>query len=49
MAQASSEAPPTVVIQATRGLSALQLGALWEYCEIKSNLARLLSTPGSAA
>ncbi len=26
--------PPTVVIQATSGLSALQLGALWEYREL---------------
>lgn len=30
----SSETPPTVVIQPTRGLSALQLGALWEYREL---------------
>ncbi len=34
MTQISPEAPPTVVIQPTRGLSALQLGALWEYREL---------------
>ncbi len=34
MTQISSEAPPTVVIQATRGLSALQLRAVWEYREL---------------
>ena len=28
------DAPPTVVIQATRGLSALQLRAVWEYREL---------------
>lgn len=28
------ESPPTVVIKATRGLSALQLGAVWEYREL---------------
>lgn len=30
----TGEAPPTVVIKATRGLSALQLRALWEYREL---------------
>jgi len=30
----SAEPPPTVVIQATRGLSALQLRAVWEYREL---------------
>ncbi|HNS01897.1 MAG TPA: ABC transporter permease [Anaerolineae bacterium] len=34
MTQTASETPPTVMIQATRGLSALQLGALWEYREL---------------
>ena len=29
-----NDAPPTVVIKATRGLSALQLGAVWEYREL---------------
>ena len=30
----TSDAPPTVVIKATRGLSALQLRAVWEYREL---------------
>jgi lipopolysaccharide transport system permease protein len=34
MTQTTTELPPTVVIQATRGLSALQLRALWEYREL---------------
>jgi lipopolysaccharide transport system permease protein len=34
MTQAQTDAPPTVVIQATRGLSALQLRAVWEYREL---------------
>ena len=34
MTSYQTEAPPTVVIQATRGLSALQLRAVWEYREL---------------
>jgi lipopolysaccharide transport system permease protein len=34
MTRKYAETPPTVVIQATRGLSALQMGALWEYREL---------------
>lgn len=34
MTQAQTETPPTVVIQATRGLSALHLRAVWEYREL---------------
>jgi lipopolysaccharide transport system permease protein len=34
MTTENSSAPPTVLIQATRGLSALQLRAVWEYREL---------------